>query len=240
MKDREQHLQTLTEQIAAELTLSGSDLINDGVYDWERYWNSPVRLMVVMKEPWDEHDDCGNPCGGGWHICKDCFGKPDAWKGASWQPLIYIAYALFNGLRYEEMDYIRDDKSMAEVLKQIAYINTNKMPALKQSNDANLRQAYEIWRPVLLEQIKSYDPQVILFANTFKLYKADLVGEDAQPIFAFPNDSLHVYRKGADGPLLLDAYHPNNRTCTRETYVNEILEAIRKYMTTTIKQQSNG
>lgn len=234
MSNKEQHLQTLTEHITSKFILSGSDLISDGVYDWEKYWNSPIRFMVVMKEAWDELDDCGNPCGGGWHICKDCFGKADAWRGASWQPLIYIVYALLNGLRYENMDYIRDDKSMAEVLKQIAYINTNKMPALKQSKDADLRQAYDIWRPILMEQINTYAPQAILFANTFKFYKADLIGGDTLPIYTSPNGSLNVYRNNDDGPLLLDAYHPNNRTCTRETYVNDILEAIRRNITINI------
>lgn len=231
MNCKELHLQTLMEQLATELSLSGCDLISDGVYDWDRYINSPLRLMVVMKEAWDEIDTYGNPCGGGWHICKECFGKADAWRGASWQPLIYIAYALFKGLRYEEMDYIRDDKSMAEALKQIAYINTNKMPALKFSNDDNLYKTYEIWRPVLMEQIKTYAPQVILFANTFKFYKADLVGEEAKPIFTSPSGSLHLYKKGDDSPLLLDAYHPNNRTYSRDIYVNDILETVRKFIT---------
>ena len=123
------------------------------------------------------------------------------------------------------MDYIRDDKSMAEVLKSIAYINTNKMPALTQTNDSELQANYEIWKPVLLEQIEIFNPQVILFANTFKLYKKDLVGESCQPTSISPNGSVHVYV--SNGRILLDAYHPNQKTYGHSIYVNEIIDAIK-------------
>ena len=225
MNGQEQYLEKLITEIGQHFKIKGAEPIFDGVYDWGKYQNAPIQLLVVMKEAYDEIDENSHPSGGGWYITKDCFEKDDAWKNRSWQPLIYILYGLFNGKRYEEMDYIRNDKSMAEVLKSIAYINTNKMPALTQTNDSELQANYEIWKPVLLEQIEIFNPQVILFANTFKLYKKDLVGESCQPTSISPNGSVHVYV--SNGRILLDAYHPNQKTYGHSIYVNEIIDAIR-------------
>ena len=226
MNNQEQYLEKLIEEIGLQINIPNTEPIFDGVYDWDMYHNAPIQVMVVMKEPYDEIDENGNGFGGGWYITKDCFDKDDAWKNRSWQPLIYITYGLFNGKRYEEMDYIRDDKNMAEILKNIAYINTNKMPALKQTNDMELQANYEIWKPVLLKQMEVFNPKVILFANTFKIYKKDLVGETCQPTYTSPNGSVHAYVK--NGKILLDAYHPNQKTFVRSVYVNEILDSINK------------
>lgn len=228
MNNQEQRLEKLIEEIGLQINKPDTAPIFDGVYDWDIYHNAPIQVMVVMKEPYDEIDENGNGFGGGWYITKDCFGKDDAWKNRSWQPLIYILYGLFNGKRYEEMDYIRDDKSMAEVLKSIAYINTNKMPALTQTNDSELQANYEIWKHVLLKQIEVFKPKVILFANTFWLYKKDFAGESCKPAYVSRKGSVHVYVK--DGKILLDAYHPNQKKCSHDIYVNEILDAIKFFL----------
>lgn len=143
----------MAEDIAAEFGLTSDDLILDGVYDWDLYQKAPVKILVAMKEAWDETDENSQPTGGGWNIT-ECFDKPDAWKNRSWQPLIYLTYALFNGLRYEDMDYIRDDRSMVDVLKQISYTNISKLPGRKQSSDKDLTIAYNIWHPVLFNKLK--------------------------------------------------------------------------------------
>lgn len=226
MNQQEKQLERLIEETYRRLNIKDAEPIFDGVYDWGMYHNAPIQLMVVMKEAYDEIDSESNSSGGGWYITKDCFGKDDAWKNRSWQPLIYITYGLFNNKRYEEMNYISDDKSMAEVLKSIAYINTNKMPALKQTNDSELQTKYEIWKPVLFKQIEVFNPKVILFANTFKLYKDDLVGDSCQPIYISPNGSVYAYVK--DDIILIDAYHPNQKTYKHSIYINEILETINK------------
>lgn len=228
MNQQEVHLEKLIKETGMHLNREDAEPIFDGVYDWGKYQNAPIQLLVVMKEAYDEIDESFHPSGGGWYITKDCFGKDDVWKNRSWQPLIYITYGLFNNKRYEEMDYIRDDKSMAEVLKSIAYINTNKMPALTQTNDSELQANYEIWKPVLFQQMEAFNPKVILFANTFWLYKKDIVGQSCKPTYVSPKGYVHAYVK--DGKILLDAYHPNQKKCSHDIYVNEILDAIKFFL----------
>ena len=120
------------------------------------------------------------------------------------------------------MDWIRDDKSMADVLKQIAYVNISKMPAYSTSNDNDMMRKYNLWKPILLKQLSVYCPQIIVFGNTFKYFKHDLVGENTEPSKRF-DGVLHVYEK--DGVKMLDAYHPNQKNIDRDTYVNSIVES---------------
>ena len=155
--------------------------VTDGVTDIDEYLKSSPRIMWVLKEPWDDIDENGIPCGGGWDM-SELFEKDDAWKNRSWQPIIYVSYGIINRCLWKDMDWIRDDTSMAEVLKKIAYINVSKMPGYTQSDSEKIWWAYTNWRDILLEQIKMYKPQIIIFGYTFELFKNDLIGLDTEPI----------------------------------------------------------
>lgn len=194
--------------------------VTDGVTDIDEYLKSSPRIMWVLKEPWDDIDENGIPCGGGWDM-SELFEKDDAWKNRSWQPIIYVSYGIINRCLWKDMDWIRDDTSMAEVLKKIAYINVSKMPGYTQSDSEKIWWAYTNWRDILLEQIKMYKPQIIIFGYTFELFKNDLIGLDTEPIYR-DDDVIHVYEK--DGMKLLDVYHPNQRKISRGLYIDSIIK----------------
>ena len=143
-----------TYELAESAGIMRSDLwpMPDGVYDIEAYLSS-LRVMWVLKEPYDDFVD-GKPCGGGWDVY-GAFDNSDAWANRTWQPIIYSMYGVFNHLRWRDMDYIRDNPDMVNVLKRIAYINLSKMPAHKQTNDAKLWEYYDIWRPMKLMLLMS-------------------------------------------------------------------------------------
>ena len=217
------------EDMAAAAGLSNDDVdpITDGIYDAAKYLAARRRVMWVMKEPYDEIID-GKPMGGGWNLAKGCFAKDDAWANPSWQPIIYSMYGLKHDLRWDRMDWIRDDKSMADILQEIAYINVSKMPNLSSSDDGHIGECYHFWKPLLFEQIETYDPEVIIFASTFGHFRNDLQ-PDLQKVGEVSFNKVWAgtaYRW--NGKLLLDVYHPNNRTITREVYVNSIIEVISK------------
>jgi hypothetical protein len=73
-----------------------------------------------------------------------------------------------------KMDYIRDDLKMAQSLNEPALINVNKMPANSHSNDNDIAEQYEHWKPILFWQLRQYDPHIIIFENTFKYFQEDL------------------------------------------------------------------
>ena len=186
---------------------------------------SGTRVMWVLKEPYDETEG-DSPSGGGWNMF-EAFDNGNAWANRTWQSIIYAMHGLFAGKHWQEMDWIRDDKQMAQVLKRIAYINISKMPALTQTDDGQLQELYERWRPILLRQIEVYDPQVIVFGNTFRYFKNDLAPGAAQPDQVYGGHAFHTYVRG--GRLLIDAYHPNQRVLPRGEYVDSLIDIIRSY-----------
>jgi len=127
------------------------------------------------------------------------------------------------------MDWIRDDKTMTELLKRIAYINISKMPGLTNSNRNEIRKEYKIWKSILLRQINIYAPDIIYFGSTFDYFKADLVGYKAKPddsIFVDGMDVVDIYHK--DGITLCDTYHPNQKTVLRKNYIDSLIQAAGK------------
>ena len=45
--------------------------VGDGVADVEGYLRAPLKVMWILKEPWDDFDSAGMPTGGGWNFFED-------------------------------------------------------------------------------------------------------------------------------------------------------------------------
>jgi hypothetical protein len=196
--------------------------IYDGVYykDAKKYLNSKMRIMWVLKEPYDDEYDDGEPCGGGWNYF-DCFEPSQSpWKIRTWKNMIYTTYGILNNMQYEEMEIIEDNPEMADVLLEIACINLSKMPGHTTTDSSLLPVYYGTWKDILKQQIDLYSPQVIIFGNTFEYFKEDLFsGETLEPV----DNITQVYKK--NGVKYIDAYHPQCRI-KRETYVNSIINSV--------------
>ena len=170
----------------------------------------------------------GKPSGGGWEVY-GAFNNDDAYKNTTWQPIVYTVFGIRNHKFYGDSDvpYIHDDKTMVDLMKDIAYINVDKMPGLKTTSDVELAEAYEQWKDIIEEQISLYDPQVICFANTMWLFKKDWdIDEHTEhESISLGNDKhMLVYHK--DDRLCLDTYHPAQRVVARENYVDAIIKAV--------------
>lgn len=197
---------------AIEKNLVKDDLkpMYDGVCDVAKYLGSSPRIMWVLKEFSDETTN-EIPSGGGYCVY-DCFSRDDAWKVRSWQRMIYTSYGIANHCRWNDMDWIRNNKSMVAILNQIAYINVSKMPGLIKSDDNNIRRCYSIWRTILLKQIQLYNPNIIIFGSTLKFFWNDpgfkeiMPGITNEPIIK-KDRYLDVYK--SNEVLLFDAYHPS-------------------------------
>ena len=221
LKQVQQTLENEIYSYAKSLSLSNDNIepIPDGVYDAERYLSAPVQIMWVLKEPVDVIKE-GKPYGGGWCLYT-AYNNNDAWSNRTFQPIIYSTYGVFYKKKWEDLDWIRDNPKMVDVLKQIAFINVSKMPALSHTDDSSLWEKYEIWKNILLKQLNTYCPQVIIFGNTFKYFKKDFIdikriGGEQGVIDIYKNDKNVV---------LLDVYHPNQRIITRDVYINSIINA---------------
>ena len=204
----EQAQAEITEEIysfAERVGLSNDNIepIPDGVYSAEKYLLAPTQIMWILKEPYDDFDEDGEPYGGGWNLF-EAFDNDDAWSSRTWQPMIYSMYGLFNNQKWEDMDWI------------------SKIPASTATNDNSLWDKYNLWKDILSKQIAIYAPKIIIFGNTFRYFKDDLVGADTNPKKSIEG-IVDLYENG--GVKYLDTYHPNQKMVERGAYVDSIIEA---------------
>ena len=80
------------------LSFNGLKPILDGVHDVSKYLESPIKVMWIMKEAYDDSDENGNR--GGWSI----FDILDENKPIpqSWYNIIYVTYGIFK--KWETID----------------------------------------------------------------------------------------------------------------------------------------
>lgn len=223
-----------------KLTNNGNLLpIFDGIGNYEEYLQSVIKLAVLLKESYDELDSEDNPCGGGWSLPRDCFMREgQKWSVCTWQRIIYLVYALRNKLKYNQMDYIRDDLSMGNVLRSIAWINLSKMPNKTNSSDQSYVKKFKTyWKDIVKKQLECYSPDVIICGGVFDVCKNELFLEaellEVIPINDNENTNLKdiaIYK--SNKTLIFDVSHPGRRGVKKVNigkYIDLIIEYIRKY-----------
>jgi len=196
-----------------------SNPVIDGIIDVEKYVNSKYRICWILKET---HDG-GKDIGGGWSW-QEKFDKDDFYTGYSptWDPMIYITYAILNDVPYADMKYIKEDPKMAHIFRHIAYINVNKMLGLTKSSDIDIQSKYDFWKNLLHRQIEVYDPQVIIFGSTFNYFKSYLGIEESE---IQKGGSVNYVVK--NGKIYLRAYHPAQKTIKAHIYAEDIINAVK-------------
>lgn len=204
--------------------------IYDGVCDAADYLNSNLKILWVLKEPYCEDGDYG-----GWSLTKDVFSEyPYKRKitNQTHQNVAYISYGILHNKKFEDIDYIRDDPSVGEVLHEIAWINISKIPAGTTTNDNTLWEKYETWKNILLEQINLYEPDIIIFGNTFEYFKNDLISDKAVCDTDYSRQISHTGNRvdlyWTNEQLFIDTNHPNFRGEKCE-WADAIIEAVGKY-----------
>ena len=203
--------------------------IVDGIVNIEKYLHSRFKILWILKEPYDDVEN-NLPSGGGWHFCND-FLAPDGFykrigqSRATWHPIIYTSYGILNDfMQYESMDYIRDDESMAEIVRNIAVINVKKLPGFTRTYDYSIiSNAYNKHKDILLKQIDTYNPDIIIGGSTLQLFFDDFGIRDILK----NNRSVDYATKNSR--LYISAYHPAQTQVTRDIYVNDIINTVKMW-----------
>lgn len=212
--------------------------IYDGLYSPELYWNSPLRIMWILKEPYDDFDnETGKPIGGDWSITKDLFHTPSNFgNNKTGEMVIYSTYGIINNKQWNEMEYIHKDPDMCKCLQKIAYINLSKMPAYTTSSDSSLWKKYDKWKEITLKQIKGYEPNVLIFGNTFKYFENDLKETHLSNMSITQDKNMINFYKNEER-ILIDAWHPGKRFSNKEkeSYVNSLVMEINNWYSSITK-----
>ncbi len=203
-------------------------LIEDGVMLPEIYFNREIRIAWMLKEAYDGDDGTGGDYSyfekfEGEDLYESTFKAPHK---STWHPIIYICYGIHNEfLDWSKMDYIRDDHEMSKIVREIAFINAQKLPAkgVTVTNYSDLVESIEKFGDLIHRQIELLEPNVFIFGNTVSLYK-EMLNLNEEFII---NGSCSYLVK--DGKLYIDAYHPAQKLHGGETYVNDIINTVRRW-----------
>ena len=144
--------------------------IEDGILIPEAYGKSPLKMMVVLKEPFDAWDEeTQSPIGGDFcfaDIIRNLEYEYNKGLNKTWLKVAAMAYAIKHGIPYSENLTLEE---VREGLSCICWINLSKTPWKTQSDvkDKNYLSRVKDWESVVKEQLKSIDYNLILYGYTW-------------------------------------------------------------------------
>ena len=204
----------------------GREVIADGVHSADKYFHQDIRLVWMLKEPYDEG-------GGGWNYW-EMFDGDDLYESqfkkghkTTWHPIIYTSHGILNGFKkWEEIDFIRNNHDLAKIVREVAFINAQKLPSLggTRTNMEDIRVSIKKYGDILLRQIELLNPNVFIFANTFNSYIPLLNLNEAELIH---HGSCSYVAK--EGKLYINAYHPAQTQVGGNVYTNDIVEVVKNW-----------
>jgi len=193
--------------------------ISDGVMQPDEYFSKEIRLAWVLKEAYEEEDGTG----GDWSYF-DLYDRIfDLSNVKSFKPIIQTSYSIHNNfIKYENLDEY--DREMTQIIKNVAIINTQKLPAKNYSstNGKDLQESINKYPDLLERQLELINPNVIIFGGTFRYYKDLLKFEDSEIV----NGNVGYISK--EDKLYILAYHPAARISIKD-YVNDIVSVVEKW-----------
>lgn len=147
--------------------------ITDGVVDVARYIASSPKMLWILKEPWEMRD--GNEVLGGWSLTKDLLANGSVDNRGTYAPMAYVSYSVFNNyLPWSRIPYATEEAGVAHSLKNIAYINIKKFPGGKMSNLREIATFYKRYKHLLMQQIETINPNIVIGGGTLELFFDDL------------------------------------------------------------------
>lgn len=209
-------LNTVIREHSKQFETPKRKLIIDGIANAKEYYNSPIKIMWVLKEPY-----CDKQNGGGdWSMAEGlevrALGKKTD-SQSTWHPIIYSTYGILHDfVKYEKIPDISGNQNISSVLKKIAFINVQKLPAGTRTSELVLKTAYQNNKEILLAQIAIYKPDIIIGGKTLHLLKEDLkITKEGELKFG------HFSKAKT---LFINTFHPAQTKITRSEYVNKIIE----------------
>jgi len=201
-------------------------IVTDGVVDLDSYNQSKYQILWILKEVNEIGEGDDNSAFGDWDIrpvlkeLKEGNKVKKGWAN-TFNPIVLATFGILNYMDWNDMDYINDDPSMIDVIKQIAYINIKKQPGRSVVNNAELNEFFERDKSVIFHQIDKFNPDIIIFGGTLNHLKEGLELKEENAVklnglnFYIQNDKIYI-----------QAYHPGFRG-RKEKYIDDIIAAVR-------------
>ncbi len=195
--------------------------IFDGIVDEQRFQLERIKLLWVLKEPWEKLG--ASVRGGGWSVTRDLLLKGELKNNrGTYPPMAYVAYAIKNGfLPLSSIHKMTHNHEVRDALRTIAYINIKKFPGHTRANHKIINEYFNRYKEFLVAQIEHINPSVVIcggtghhFVNAYHLIPKPLI--ENGPAYCRHN-----------GIHWLFAYHPSQTTIGKHAYIDGITQTIK-------------
>jgi hypothetical protein len=197
--------------------------IYDGIIDCGLYLSAPMRLMWILKEPWDSPDSSG----GGWSLSELLASRPvRTLSQSTYHPIIYIAYGLFyDVLSYDAMPRVGAMEAPERILRSLAIANAKKLPGVRKgARQRSVMSSYSGGREIIADQIRAYAPGVVFgcaphFPEVVRSHSSTTAAEIRRH-----GSASYTWRGSV---LFVQVYHPGQTNLSRKNYVEDAIAATR-------------
>ena len=220
-----------------ELFPESSYTIWDGAISPDEYAKSRMKVMILNREPYDKNQgDYDLP-----KAIRDRIEKDDDWIFPKQNTLrthlkqyltvLDLGQNGFLSLSDEEVRekvHAKDYYEFIQLLKRVAYCNVKKSDGKPESNVAELKEYATKGLDVLKEQIRFFNPSIILAGNVCEGILEDLF-DWGDNLYTAPNHRINIWQLKIGGNLFpfVDMYHPSYATGMSEYYL-EFLHALQE------------
>ena len=178
--------------------------VKDGIIDPEIWFDSEVRPLFLLKEAYGWENDAD--------LVSDYLKKEDKKLGLTWRRVSQWTYGILN-TSIEKLPVFKKSAEYSDGnnvwLKRIAVMNIKKSNGKKTSDSADIYAYASNDREELLEQLKIFDPTVIVCGYTYE-YLELITGESIKKDQG-NNENWYYYMEINNHPVIvLDYYHPAN------------------------------
>ncbi len=219
-----------------------SGCIRDGVLYPEAYKKSPLKMMIILKEPFDEWDEITQSPVGGDFCFEDVTNNLEAEysKGLNrtWLKVAAMAYAIKNNTEYTE------DLSLEQVregLSCICWINLSKTPWKNQSDikDINYLARVADWEPVVKCQLESTDFNLIFYGYTWDCSMLNPIEPENRWDYTKVKDKqaynyssatgkkygIQIFHYQGSNKIIVNGYHPEfgNSACWQTGFIQNYI-----------------
>lgn len=190
--------------------------IFDGIVNEEKYQNSEVKIMWILKDANSTGEDDSYDLRDAINNLKTENGIRKGWE-KTFNKIIYVTEGILNKTKWDNIPFPKDKPEIVDVLKQIAYVNIKKVGGGSKSVKSELQEHFEKSKQLLINQIDEFNPDVVIFGNTYQFFEKEL-GLNQMNIFG----TCHATAK--KNRIYIDAYHPNVRMNGKD-YFEDIIKA---------------
>lgn len=192
--------------------------IEDGILNKDLWEKSPVKVLFLMKEAYESSTETAKEWALNEYLASKTLrelGKPMWWSVAHWLDGINKLIATGEVQPFDES--YESDPQLEEIFQSCAIINIKKSSGNSSSVSDDLSTYVEKDWELLLQQIKTINPDLIICGKTFPLIELKLGG---------PKRSAEwLYQ--AEGYYFVDFWHPSNQWPYKVKYYS-LLSALKQ------------